>query len=571
MESTLLLALALKMAVASSMGVMFGWQPMPDDASNGGTPKIEYIVQIEPELAATLQAGHSIPITSDIPDDIGPIGRIRIVVGREELPRQKLVTHFKPWPVKLSLEGQSREGQSREGIVETQLNVPPVQRSGSGRYGPQAASNNAIFPPGSNVPNSGAANTANPLGRTLQHGAQQAKNFAAEVKQPILPPTGNQLFGNGGFSGQGVQNAIGNTANQLQKGLQQGLERGVQQVADRAGQGLRQAVGDVGQGARDAANNFGRSLLPPSSPPQDGHAQANQTRAGQTRTGHDQAGHNHANGQSQSPATILPLNSPTAGQANNGFPSAKGRRIDQPIQPIQPRRQQAALGAPPANFAGSSPTGTNPNSRSDQLDASWSSTTNIPPASRYANQTNQAPASKSQWPSETHGGRDAFDLANRPPDNRQPQNTLGVGMDGPQLLPLQTQPASQQNASTRWLTNQPATPEIRKEMLDQPASSGMQTASNEQDNQRQTVARQSYGNSPIDTQPRDYSQRQDSNNDLLGNAPKSDPVFPLLLSWVLLTGSGAGNALLWWSYLDVRNKYRGVVQGTPSRRDRYDD
>jgi len=566
MESTLLLALALKMAVASSMGVMFGWQPMPDDASNGGAPKIEYIVQIEPELAATLQAGHSIPITSDIPDDIGPIGRIRIVIGREELPRQKLVTHFKPWPAKQSLEGQSREGQSREGIVETQLTVPPVQRNGSGRYGPQATGTNAILPPGGNVPNGGGANTANPLGRALHQGAQKAKNFAAEVKQQILPPTGNQLFGNGSINSQGVQNAIGNTANQLQQGLQHGLERSVQQVADRAGQGLRQAVGDVGQGARDAANNFGRSLLPPSSTPQDGHAQADQT-----RTGHDQAGHGHANGQSQSPATILPPNSPIAGQANNGFPSAKGRRIDQPMQPIQPRRQQPAFGAPPANFAGSSPTGTNPNSRSDQLDASWSSTTNIPPASRYGNQTNQAPAPKSQWPRETHGGRDAFDLANRTSDNRQPNNTLGVGIDGPQLLPLQTQPASQQNASTRWLTNQPATPEIRKEMLERPAGSGMQTASNEQDNQRQTVPRQSFGNQPIDTQPRDYSQRQDSNNDLLGDAPKSDPVFPLLLSWVLLTGSGAGNALLWWSYLDVRNKYRGMVQGTPSRRDRYDD
>jgi len=31
------------------------------------------------------------------------------------------------------------------------------------------------------------------------------------------------------------------------------------------------------------------------------------------------------------------------------------------------------------------------------------------------------------------------------------------------------------------------------------------------------------------------------------------------LSWVLLSGSGAGNLYLFWSFWDVRNKYRGLV------------
>ena len=36
--------------------------------------------------------------------------------------------------------------------------------------------------------------------------------------------------------------------------------------------------------------------------------------------------------------------------------------------------------------------------------------------------------------------------------------------------------------------------------------------------------------------------------------------FPLVLAWVLLSGSGAGNLYLFWSYLDVRKKYQGAVR-----------
>lgn len=77
--------------LASSIGVGFGWQPMPD-----GSPRVEYLVQIEPEMLATLQAGQTIPIVSEVPEGVGPIGRVRIVVGRGDLPRQNATTRFKP-------------------------------------------------------------------------------------------------------------------------------------------------------------------------------------------------------------------------------------------------------------------------------------------------------------------------------------------------------------------------------------------------------------------------------------------------------------------------------------------
>jgi len=539
----------------SGMSVMFGWQPMPEAASNGGSPKVEYIVQIEPELAAALQAGHSIPITSDIPDDIGPIGRIRIVVGRDELPREKLVTHFKPWPTQQTRKGQTRKGQTgkgqtREGIVETQHTVPPVQPNGSSRYGNLATTAaNSILPP-----SGGAAATTkplgNPFGQALHQGAQQAKNLATNVKQQILPPA-EQLFGQGGTNNQGVQNALNNTSNQLGQGLRQGLQQGVQQVAD-----------NLGQGARNAAENFGRSLLPPPLNPNDGHGLNDQ--------GH--AGHDHsAHGSTQSSATILPPSTPPTGLAG------KGRRIDQPVQRQLPRRQQPQLGAPPANFAATSPTQTNPSSRPQLSNAPWPSTTNNPPAAtqvgnppstRYNNQASQSPASTSQWPRDS-GSRNGHDLANRQPE----RNSSNDGFGGPQFPPSQTQPVSQpaslQNANTNWPNNRPSTPEIRKDMMDRPTGYDTQTESNHQDYQQQTVARPPIDNPPLDTQPRDYRWNQNANNDITDS--QNAPVFPLLLSWVLLTGSVVSNIYLGWSYFDVRSKYRGVVHGSPRRRDRYDD
>ena len=128
---------AVMLFIASSVGVSVGWQPMPD-----GSPRYEYVVQLDRELLATLKQGASIPISSEVPDDIRPIARIRIVVGDENLPRQKLVAQFKPWP-----EGPLRASQSREGLVETQHVVPSDAANIAPRYEIQP-----IFPADSSQP-----------------------------------------------------------------------------------------------------------------------------------------------------------------------------------------------------------------------------------------------------------------------------------------------------------------------------------------------------------------------------------------------------------------------------------
>jgi hypothetical protein len=73
-------ALVILAAVAS--GVLFGWEPVDD-----GPAGYEYVVQLEPALVDGLQHGETVPIESNVPPEVGPIRRVRIVVGSGDLPR----------------------------------------------------------------------------------------------------------------------------------------------------------------------------------------------------------------------------------------------------------------------------------------------------------------------------------------------------------------------------------------------------------------------------------------------------------------------------------------------------
>jgi len=69
----------LIMLASSVPGVDYGWQPMNDG-------RLEYIIQIEPELLQLLADGEE--ITNVIHPDVKGVRRFRIRVGREALPRR---------------------------------------------------------------------------------------------------------------------------------------------------------------------------------------------------------------------------------------------------------------------------------------------------------------------------------------------------------------------------------------------------------------------------------------------------------------------------------------------------
>ena len=79
-------------------------------------------------------------------------------------------------------------------------------------------------------------------------------------------------------------------------------------------------------------------------------------------------------------------------------------------------------------------------------------------------------------------------------------------------------------------------------------------------------------------QPNQQQQQNNQQHSLVNDQNQnnsrnsSTTLFPLILSWVLLSGSGAGNLYLFWSYLDIRGKYRGMLHGDRHHHDdRYRD
>ena len=108
--------------MAAGVGINYGWQPMPD-----GSSRYEYVVQIEPEMLAALAEDGSIPIVSEVPEHVRPIGRIRVVVGRGDLPRERLVKRMKPT-------GEAAAGSGGNPIELAQYNQFDAA---GGRYGQQ--------------------------------------------------------------------------------------------------------------------------------------------------------------------------------------------------------------------------------------------------------------------------------------------------------------------------------------------------------------------------------------------------------------------------------------------------
>jgi hypothetical protein len=94
------------------------------------------------------------------------------------------------------------------------------------------------------------------------------------------------------------------------------------------------------------------------------------------------------------------------------------------------------------------------------------------------------------------------------------------------------------------------------------------TPSFQQTASQQPLSSQPFGSQPFGSQP--FANAAVNPQPAPPSSTERTNLFPLLLSWVLLSGSGAGNLYLFWSYMDVRSKYRGVVHGLPNRDRDYD-
>ena len=75
---------------ASTLGIDVGWQPTDDG-------RLEYIIQIEPELLEAFKNGE-LEITSDIDPGVDRVHAFRVIVGNDLLPRIALPASNTPEP-----------------------------------------------------------------------------------------------------------------------------------------------------------------------------------------------------------------------------------------------------------------------------------------------------------------------------------------------------------------------------------------------------------------------------------------------------------------------------------------
>lgn len=515
MDGATLLLVISGMGV-SGVGVGFGWQPMPD-----GSQRYEYVVQVEPELAATLARGHAIPIVAEIPDEVQPIGRIRLVVGREDLPRQRLVTHLKP-----AIDGVQLAQHNQ--YADPRYSSTPAQQAPASSWNSQ--SDPSITPTETDPPSS-----------QQLFGQQQH--------------TGDDTWNNGAAT-HAVADAAAGAFDRVGEGMQRAVapvKNGLEQVDSQ----VRGVVGELGDRTRGIVDELRQPFNPQPQLPANNRLPAAVGASG----GEAQAW----NQDPAASATENPLrnNSAPAGSSWNNEP------------PTTPPFVSSPAGAPPSNVGSSAGTewnnGTSATAAADPRNGNTGRTPGTASGDPWAgvpDPRNQAGASQIGNPTDAPG------LATRP------MPFGGVGADpqtpGPTFPTLGNPPAPvNQPGNTPSLSpSAPAT--VASNMLKQPADRPLDETPLGQpaaaiatgpaltipNGQATATARPWNGTQPAGAATTAANLAGTASAAAATQPAGRDNTVAVLVAWVLLTGSIAGNMYLFWSYLDVRQKYRSLVRKT---------
>ena len=241
--------------------VGFGWQPMPD-----GSERYEYIVQVDQDLAATLAAGKSIPIVGEVPEGIHPIGRVRIVVGEESLPRERLVTQLKPVVVASADEASKEQSivvRGQNAVTPTQYNqyVTPAAQPPAAAQPLVDAANSAVNSAANAWNGSGAAPSSSQLFESASSAAQQAWN--ENVAAPATDALNNAGQSLSNQVNSSIQQGINSASTQVQQQVQQGWNNAAQSVQNSAtslGDRTKSLINEAAQPLAQQPAATGRSV-----------------------------------------------------------------------------------------------------------------------------------------------------------------------------------------------------------------------------------------------------------------------------------------------------------------------
>ncbi len=472
--------------LVSGVGVGFGWQPMPD-----GSQGYEYVVQVEPEVASRLADGHSIPIVAEIPKEVQPIGRIRVVIGRDTLPRQRLVTHLKP------------------AVDAGAVNADRVKLA---QYNQYADPRYRAAPPDDNTWNN--------------------QPDASITPTDAAPPSGQQLFGqpqsagdtwNNGTATAAVADATAGAFDRVSQEMQRAVApvtNGLEKIDSQ----VRGAVGDLGQRTRGIVDELREPFNPQPPLPADARPTAGAAARAETAQAWNQ--------DAAAPPTGNPLrtNVNPGGSGWNHEPADASQVAQPPATPPFATSQVGGdpwAGVPDPRNQGGAPQLANPN------DAPSFGTRPMPFGGVGSNSQIPGP----QFP--PLGNPPATTPTGTAATSTPPAAVVGNMLKQPADRPLDGSPLSPTIAGT-------APAPLASNPILQPA----------------TTAR------PWSVAPPATAATTAANPAAAANAPAATPpagrdnTVAVLVAWVLLTGSIAGNMYLFWSYLDVRQKYRSLVRKT---------
>ncbi|MGI9457186.1 MAG: hypothetical protein ACR2NU_11540 [Aeoliella sp.] len=246
------------------LGVTFGYEPSPD-ADIG----YDYIVQVEPEMLGQLQEGGADAIETNLPPEVNPIRRIRVVVGRNSLPKKLRAPSPRDTAVTRATFRQDVDAAASPDIELLAQTGPGFGRSATGFLGGRR--NTSATPPATTVPPVG--NTRGEISRQLDNGFQNAQEDLVRGRDAVRGAL-NDL-------GQGGQRALDN-GRQLVGDLvappnTRSFERDsrpIDNLADRARNAelARNDLRNTTESFRDTAGRAGFGANQPAHNPDDGHA-----------------------------------------------------------------------------------------------------------------------------------------------------------------------------------------------------------------------------------------------------------------------------------------------------------
>lgn len=537
-------------------GVGLGWQPMPD-----GTNRYECVVQIEPEMLDELAQGKSIPVAGELPAHVQPIARIRVVVGSGEVPRQQLVTLMKP------IDGSATPATGAAVVPDSSIKLAqfygttPAASSGAAEW--NAAENRYGVP--------GSAPATAPAAAPVA--------AAPPAYQPAASNEANSWNINEATNAAAAQvgQSVENAAQPIRDGLNQMDDR-VRSAFDRVGDSVKQTFDDLGRPLR------GEPAAQPATnwnPPPATAAAGATLPAAAAGTGAAAAGMNW--NQPEAPAAVA-----------GSTPVQPGPRYGSPAASIPPwPTTPTDAGATAGQIVGSGA----PSATADPVaapagaaagDYNWNSTPDAtaeapPAAGGTIVSGSQPPPADDPWlradPRFRSGGAAAAGPAQ---PGASSVSIPGAGAASGEVAVLPNVPWNAGPAAAPPPLGTPAIPAFGKDMLALPASrplEGVDAAAPALGGLAASfptaadAARPPSASRILDAPAQDWPARPAAAETkpattaaerAAASPPPAarDNAALVIAAWVLLTGSIAGNLYLFWSYLDVRQKYRALVRKT---------